>query len=84
MIIIIIITIIIIIIIIKKIFTNNEWMMSGSWIKFDEGLMTMDKFSNANGSNSLSRICLLWRDPCRGAVQYLSSLLDYLLNNNCK
>ena len=67
---------IIIIIIIKKIFTNNEWMMSGSWIKFDEGLMTMDKFSNANGSNSLSRICLLWRDPCRGAVQYLPSLLD--------
>ena len=35
-------------------------MMSGSWIKLDESFVTMNKFSNANGSSySLLRICLL-------------------------
>ena len=35
-------------------------MLSGFRIKFDEGFVTMSKFSNANGSNyGLLRICLL-------------------------
>ena len=65
---------------------HKQGMMSTSQIKFDEGFVTMNKFSNANGSNSsLSQICLMWqRDPCSDMLQYLSSLLDYLLDNNCK
>ena len=38
----------------------RQIMMSGSRIKFDEGYVTINKFSNTNGPNhSLSRICLL-------------------------
>ena len=41
----------------------RQIMMSGSRIKFDEGYVTINKFSNASSPNhSLSRICLLWEE----------------------
>ena len=74
----------IMILIIKKIFINNEWWADPG-LGLKKVLWLWTKFQTWMAQTTIyHEYVYCERDPSRGFVQYLSSLLDYLLDNNCK